>query len=295
MTRPLLVAAGLTTALLCSVAATQQSAPAAAVTSPTVPAAAGEFVWHDLVTDDPATARSFYGGLFGWTFEAGDGIDPGYTIIRHEGARIGGIARPAQRASQPRVAHWITYLSVTDVDRVADKFRAGGGAVLRGPLNARKDLRVAVVADAQGAMLGLASRGPHDAVSLPAPAPIHRWLWMEYLARDGAAALAFHRETLGFASEVAEVREHVTYYLLSTDRPRAGLFSGPWQREMSAWLPYVRVADPVALADRVVALGGTVLLAPRADVRNGSLAIILDPNGAPLALQRYPFDTGSTQ
>jgi hypothetical protein len=33
------------------------------------------------------------------------------------------------------------------------------------------------------------------------------------------------------------------------------------------------------------------VLAPRADIRNGSLAIVLDPAGAPLALQKFPFDT----
>jgi uncharacterized protein len=294
MMRPVALTTALAAALLCTVAARQQPTPGAAA-STAAPAAIGDFVWHDLVTDNPAAARLFYGGLFGWTFEAGEGIDPGYTIIRHDGVRIGGIAMATRRAARPVVAHWITYLAVDDVDRVAARFRDGGGHVLRGPLNARKDLRVAVVADSQGAMLGLASRGPHDAPPLPAPAPTHRWLWMEYLARDGAGALAFLRETLGFASEVAEVRDHVTYYWLSTDRPRAGLFSGPWQRETSAWLPYVRVTDPVAMAARVIELGGSVLLAPRADVRNGSLAIVLDPHGAPLALQRYPFDTGATR
>jgi hypothetical protein len=34
-----------------------------------------------------------------------------------------------------------------------------------------------------------------------------------------------------------------------------------------------------------------VVLAPRDDIRNRSLAIVLDPAGAPLALQKFPFDT----
>ncbi len=29
----------------------------------------GQFVWHDLVTDDMDQAKRFYGGLFGWQFE----------------------------------------------------------------------------------------------------------------------------------------------------------------------------------------------------------------------------------
>jgi predicted enzyme related to lactoylglutathione lyase len=42
-------------------------------------------------------------------------------------------------------------------------------------------------------------------------------------------------------------------------------------------------------------LGATIAVAPQASVRNGSLAIIVDPTGAPLALQKFPFDDGGAQ
>lgn len=264
-------------------ATAQQSPPA---TSP------GEFVWHDLVTDNPAGARAFYGALFGWTFEAGEGIDPGYTIIKHDGRPIGGIVIPKRQQGGEAVAQWLAYVVVADVDKSTAAFRQAGGQVFRGPLNARKDLRVAVVADAQGAPLGLASRGPHfDAERPPA---INRWLWMDYVARDAGAALKFYAEAVGFGHEVSEIRQNFTYYLLTTDRPRAGLFRSPWERETSAWLPYVRVADPAAMAIRAAELGGRVVVEPAPRVRNGSLAIVLDPAGAPIALQKYPFDAGVT-
>jgi predicted enzyme related to lactoylglutathione lyase len=269
-------------------------APGAAAVQKTVPpsAASGQFVWHDLVTDDLAASRAFYGALFGWTFEAADGVDPGYMMIRHEGRPIGGIVT-RRRDGEAAVAQWLAYVAVADVDQATLAFRQAGGRVFRGPLNARKDLRVAVVADAQGAPLGLASRGP----ALPAEGPpgLHHWLWMEYVARDAAAALSFYGDALGFRHETLEVRQGFTYYLLTTDRPRAGLFTSPWTRETSAWLPYLRVADAAAAAARATELGGTVALPPRPEVRNGSLAIVLDPGGAPIALQKYPFDGGATQ
>jgi len=56
----------------------------------------------------------------------------------------------------------------------------------------------------------------------------------------------------------------------------------------SHWLPYVRVADPESLAARVEELGGTILLAPGDAVRKGSVAIVLDPSGAPVAFQKWP-------
>ena len=48
------------------------------------------------------------------------------------------------------------------------------------------------------------------------------------MARDAAAALTFYGKALGFRHEVSETRDNFTYYLLQTDRPRAGLFLSPW-------------------------------------------------------------------
>ena len=243
----------------------------------------GTFVWHDLVTDNPAVAKKFYGELFGWTFEPGKGVEPDYTIIRHRGVPIGGIVVPRQ----PTSPQWLSYVVVADVDRAVEAIKQVGGQIYRGPLNARGDLRVAAVADAQGAPIGLASRGPLEDVSDTLP-EVNRWLWMDYVARDDAPALDFYKRLLGYESQ-AETRDTATYYRLTSGKPRAGLFKTPWPRETSLWLPYVRVADPDAAATRARALGGLIVQSPAPRVRNGSLAIVLDPGGAPIALQKYPF------
>jgi uncharacterized protein len=247
----------------------------------------GEFVWHDLITHDAAASRAFYGSLFGWTFQAGKGVDPNYTIVKHEGFPIGGIVTITNIDTVPQ---WLSYVVVSNVDSASAAFTESGGRVYRAPLDVRKDLRVAVVGDAQGAPLGLANRGAETAAAVGIPS-INRWLWMEYVALDAPGALDFYSRVVGYTSEVSETREGRSYHLLKTDRPRAGLFASLWKRPASCWLPYVRVEDPVAMAARVTELGGTVVLAPRDDIRNRSLAIVLDPAGAPLALQKFPFDT----
>jgi predicted enzyme related to lactoylglutathione lyase len=255
-----------------------------AAAPPAIKTAPGTFVWHDLVTSNVAASRAFYGELFGWTFEAGQGVDPGYTIIKADGEPIGGIVVPREKTD---TSLWLSYVVVADVDRAVETFRQSGGTVFRAPLNARGDLRVAAVADAQGAAIGLASRGRNvDDAAVPA---INRWLWMDYVAKDPAAALDFYGRVIGFTHEVSDQRENFTYHLLKSDRPHAGLFGSPWANQNSTWLPYVRVADPAAAAARAVQIGGRLVLAPAPHVRNGSLAIVLDPAGAPLALQKYPF------
>jgi hypothetical protein len=254
---------------------------------------AGEFVWHDLVTDNPLAAQAFYGSLFGWTFEDAEGIAPGYIVVKQDGTAIGGIIPRRRDTGTPYVAQWLSYVVVPNVDDAVGIFRQRGGKVIQGPLNARKGLRVAVVEDPQGAPLGLASGAP--GAGSAAPPALHRWLWMEYVARDVAPALVFYEKAVGFRFEISEAREGFTYYLLHTDRPRAGLFRSPWTRSTSAWLPYVRVADPAAMAARAAELGGTVALTPRTEVRQASLAIIVDPSGAAVALQKFPFDQGGAQ
>jgi hypothetical protein len=54
-------------------------------------------------------------------------------------------------------------------------------------------------------------------------------------------------------------------------------------------LPYLLVSEPAQLVTRVRSLGGDVLLEPNAGVRKGSLAVVTDPSGAVVALQKYPF------
>jgi predicted enzyme related to lactoylglutathione lyase len=256
------------------------AAPASKIT-------AGTFVWHDLVTTDAQKSRAFYSAMFGWTFEPGKGVDPGYTIIKHQGLPIGGIVAPKDQVD----SQWLSYVVVSDVDKAVDAFKQGGGRVFRGPLKAANDVRVAAVADAQGAPIGLASRGPLAEISNAVP-EINRWLWMDYVAKDAAPAVEFYTRVFGFKSEVGERRADFTYYLLSNERPRAGLFQSPLSRETAVWLPYVRVADAAAAAAKVKDLGGSIIVEPGPSIRNGSLAIVRDPSGAPLALQKYPFDAG---
>jgi hypothetical protein len=39
----------------------------------------------------------------------------------------------------------------------------------------------------------------------------------------------------------------------------------------------------------VAGLGGRILVPASPERRNGSLAVVADPGGAPLALQKFPF------
>jgi len=247
----------------------------------------GKFVWHDLVTSAPGPCRRFYAELLGWQFEDTQRNGKPYAIAHLGGQRVAGIVSKGASAAE-KGSQWVGYVSVQDVDRtVAEAVKAGGRAVVA-PREIETIARAAVIADAEGAVLGLARIHRGDPPDEAAPRE-GRFFWMEYFARDPQAALSFYTGLLGYQSEVREELAGLAYHVLKSPRPRAGLLPVPQEGMRPAWLPYVRVQDPAALSARVESLGGTVLFAPRADVRKGTLAIVADPSGAPIALQKWPI------
>jgi predicted enzyme related to lactoylglutathione lyase len=265
--------------------ASGKAAPAAAVPAPND--TVGRFVWHDLVTHDVAASQKFYASLLGWEFEQTTRSGHPYVIVRSNGQLTGGIVQREGANSGP--ATWLSYLSVADLDRAIGQVTSAGGKVLLAPTAVGAYGRVAVVLDPQGAPLGLAGlTGTLPAE--PAQPPLNRFFWMEHLAKDGPAALAFYKGFAGYES-VTSSEHGIDYSVLKRQRSRAGLLQLPPQFEgvQPHWLPYVRVEDPAALAAKAISLGGKVVIEPRADIRNGTLSIVTDSTGAALALQKWPL------
>ncbi len=236
----------------------------------------GRFVWLDLVTPDVESAQAFYGGLFGWTFESGSD----YVTVLHAGAPIAGmVSREVAEGSL-----WISSLSVVDVDRAAERVRQAGGIVRRGPLDAGERGRMALVTDPGGALVLLlrATGGdPPDVRAEPGG-----WLWRELWTHDVSEALAFYTSVVDYERREVSFRGG-TYTVLETNgEPRAGVAELPDPEIRSNWLPYVRVKDPDRTVTRAETLGARVL------VRDENAAILLDPNGAPLGIQRWPLEGG---
>jgi len=166
------------------------------------------------------------------------------------------------------------------------KAKAGGARVLRDPFDAAGIVRAAVIADQQGAPVGFARFNKVRPELKPVTGS---WLWMEYVATDPEAAMTFYGDVIGYRHEQVENQGSAVYHVLSLGTPRAGLFKSPFERVRGNWVPYVLVDDPAAMAARAQSLGGTILVAPRPDLRKGTVAIISDPAGAVIALQKYPI------
>jgi len=250
----------------------------------------GKFVWHDLTTDDPVACKKFYTALFGWEYVDTTVLGRPYSVARIGKAPVGGIHAPNPQTAGKTPAHWLSYMSVADVDASVAKAKAEGGGVLAGPADIDTRGRAAVLRDPQGAPFGLvrlAAGNPAD----PASPVEGTFFWNEYLTHDLDATLAFYNGLVPFEMTVSNGESGASYAVLKHAGARAGVFRLPDSKKdvLPNWLPYVFVTDPAGLAARVPGLGGRLLLAPDPGLRKGSLAVVADPTGAVVALQKYPY------
>jgi uncharacterized protein len=113
----------------------------------------GAFSWCELMTTDPTAAKAFYTKLFGWTTEEMS-VVPGmnYTVVKTAGNAIGGIMSCPQGA-QGIPPHWMTYVTVDDVDATAKNAQQLGGKILMGPQDIPTVGRFCVIQDPQGAVI----------------------------------------------------------------------------------------------------------------------------------------------
>jgi predicted enzyme related to lactoylglutathione lyase len=245
----------------------------------------GKIVWHALLTDDTAGAKKFYGALCGWTFTP-VAENTAYTTIRNEGRDVGTIIEVKDTQGM-KITQWLSFMSVEDVDAAAALCKTAG-SVLRGPMDVPQFGRVAVVKDALGAPLVLVKSLNGDPADGVEPS-VGAWIWNDYVTTDVGQGAAFYGELVGYQTSQFDRDGAKDYWLLEgSGRERAGMFAAP-EGIGANWVPYLRVDDAEVAMDKAATLGAKVLMEPNAEIRNGSSAVIQDPNGAVLVLQHYPF------
>ncbi|HMT15367.1 MAG TPA: VOC family protein [Aestuariivirga sp.] len=112
--------------------------------------------WHELNTWEPESALSFYARALGWQFEAQplpDGAS--YWIARKDGRAVGGIFALSDPDHAGVPSHWMTYMSVADIDEAVAEAAAAGGEITRPAVTVPGVGRLAMVTDSTGALIGL--------------------------------------------------------------------------------------------------------------------------------------------
>jgi predicted enzyme related to lactoylglutathione lyase len=126
--------------------------------------------------------------------------------------------------------------------------------------------------------------------------PPGTFCWVD-LATDPTAALAFYSALFGWTPDKVPGPEDTYATLRLRGHDVAGLFPMPEDQRAAGippyWTSYVSVEDVDATAQRVSALGGTVMAQPFDVAGTGRMAPVHDPQGAVFALWQAGPEIGA--
>jgi len=243
----------------------------------------GKFVWFEHVSHDAGKAQGFYGEVLGWRVVPFPMGPETYQMIYAGEAMQGGYAAPA---SDQEPAHWISYVSVEDVDGAARTAAASGGKIVDAPFDAPTVGRMARIADPQGAQLYLFRSANGNSPDLD-HAPHGHFLWNELHTTDPVAAAAFYGKVVGWDHRAMEMGPGGAYHILSRDGvDRAGATHYLNPGAPPHWLPYVSVDDVDAAIARARRLGAAIPMNPDDVPGVGRIGVLIDPLGAAIAVMK---------
>jgi len=246
----------------------------------------GKFVLADLVTDDVAGAKKFYGELFNWTFrDLG-----GYVVVENEERPLAGIFHRPRPADRPQAKpRWFGYLSVSSVDRARRAALESGGRVIAEARDLPRRGEQAIFADPEGALFGViksATGDPPDFLAEPGD-----WIWIQLLSRNAQKAAEFYKKVGGYDILENSAEQRLNDYILNSKGfARATIRTMPAGKAQPSWLPYVRVTSVRESLARARQLGGKVLIEPKSEILQGRVAVIADPAGAAVGLLEWSDD-----
>ena len=251
--------------------------------------------WVDLSTSDQPAAKDFYASLFGWEYEDNDmGNGQFYSMGQIGGSPAGAIAtQQPEEAQQGIPPHWNVYITVKDIEAVAERVPALGGTVLMAPMDVFDAGRMIVAQDPVGAVvmfwqplqhIGAEVRDEHGALT-----------WTLVMTTDKDATATFYSELLNI--EVAKDAMPspgggTVDQLLVDGQPVASVMN--MSQDMvdmgipSHWEAYFRVDDAQAACDAVTANGGMVYMGPADLGPMGTIGFMQDPHGAQFGVQSPP-------
>ncbi|MBJ8345456.1 VOC family protein [Antrihabitans sp. YC2-6] len=259
--------------------------------------------WIDIEPKDIEAAKSFYGGLFGWSFS--DATPPEtpfrYVIAQIDGKDVAGIGGPREPSpSEPPQTDltWNTYVAVDDAQQAADRVRAAGGRIVQPPTPAGEGGVSVVCADSSGVEFGMFQANKRLGAQITNTPGT--WNFSDLHTADAAKSTEFYTQVFGWAVDdlgFATMIRRPGYgdHLAATVDPgiherQSGEFVPPGFADAIGWMapvasgesPHWHVAFTVADRDETAAaaerLGGTVVA--RNDTEWTKDAVIRDPHGA---------------
>lgn len=243
--------------------------------------------WVTNLAPDVPAAMSFYGELFGWSFETD--YEVSYAVARLRGREVAGIGSLSRAGPEGRAA-WITEVRVDSADAAAEEAAGAGGTVLAGPMDFAPAGRLTVIEDPSGAVVcawEAQARKGAQLVNEPGA-----WAMSALSTPDAEGAAAFYGAMFGWEREAfgpmtmwrrpgyvgGEEAQPVPRDVVAVMEPPAPEADPRWG--VNFW-----VADADAAAATTERRGGSVLVAP-AEAGPFRSATLTDPAGAAFSVSQ---------
>lgn len=247
--------------------------------------APGTFCWIELATSDALAAKAFYSELFGWTaneIPMGEG-GAIYTIFQKDGADCAAMFQITESMVGLR-PNWLSYVAVDDLDAVTEQAKTLGGNLVNGPFEVFDSGRMSVLTDPHGARFALWKARSHIGVSIrDEPGTL---CWNELQTRNVGVAKSFYAPLFGW-----NVKENAEYVEVFTgDQVVGGVIESKAPPQApSHWMPYLAVDDCEGTAQQAELAGATIRVAPMEIPKVGKFSVLIDPQGATLAIIQLNF------
>ncbi|WP_170026285.1 VOC family protein [Actinomadura oligospora] len=230
----------------------------------------------DIGIPDIARAKTFYGGLFGWSFQNLGPDAMGYEAVMLNGQMIAGMVQVPADSTGGR--HWWNlYFATDDADGTIKRIADAGGEVVQPVGDVFEHGRMAMAKDPSGAQFGL-----WQGKSMPGSGIVNEpgsFAWEELHTRDTAAARSFYQTVFDLRPEKVDAGPDEEFHVLARpdNRPIGGIARDE-KREFPLWVMYFEVTDTDQAVQRVKD-GGGVLRGGPWDTPYGRMADVRDPFG----------------
>lgn len=244
----------------------------------------GKFNWNELATSDLEACKGFYRALLGW--EAVEqpmaaGMPGVYVIFKLKGEEIAGAYQMEGPMFEGVAPHWVSYVSVEDVDATLAKALAAGGSANMPAIDVPEVGRIAMFQDPGGASLSvikLEGRAERPDLGTSTGFPC----WNELATHDMQQAAQFYTSVFDWTLDTKD-DDPMPYgeWQLGGESIGGMLSIDPnWGPVPSRWAVYVSVEDCDASVAQAQELGGK-LMGPVMDIPHvGRFACLSDPSGS---------------
>lgn len=251
----------------------------------------GTFSWTDLTTSDPASAKEFYGSLFGWQADdqpVSEGVY--YSMMKLEGQDVAAISpQPEQQRDAGAPPTWNSYITVQSADDALRRAEQLGATVHARAFDVFDAGRMGVAQDPQGAFfLVWEPRRQIGASLVNAPGALS---WNELATPDLDAAESFYGELFGWTTEPLP-ESPVPYRVIKNadGHTNGGMSSMAAPGTPPYWLVYFGAESADATLANVGERGGSTVMEPTDIGPSGRIAVAQDPQGAVFALYSGRFE-----